>query len=313
MERTCSVLLHKPVEVVGPEARAAAAALAACGDYCLLGTGQRLALLRGLVDAALAGDVMRDETARKVRRIPTIFCRIQVYNPFCAHALHDAVAGFRAVVQVPLAALAALCNKYIKQAGMLHIRDAIRQYGVVPQVEALADTKLRWPLSRAQAAAIVADVNDAAAYAGALSADEAANLPEEHALLSAPISGRKLAASSSSAAAAVAQRANDHVNLPPSDGDDSTLEEEDEDGAGGRAAGAAAQGAAPPPAAPLGYLSAEDMLHCSLWAAWLEAQRLGQRRALGGDLRGRRYWALGGRGGAWCVFVEWDEGRQWGW
>lgn len=42
--------------------------------------------------------------------------------------------------------------------------------------------------------------------------------------------------------------------------------------------------------------------------------RLGLRRPLGEDLRGRRYWALGGAAGAWRVFVEeGEEGARWGW
>jgi hypothetical protein len=42
-------------------------------------------------------------------------------------------------------------------------------------------------------------------------------------------------------------------------------------------------------------------------------RRLGIRRPLGQDMRGRRYWVMGGAAGAWCVFVEGADGRQWGW
>jgi hypothetical protein len=49
------------------------------------------------------------------------------------------------------------------------------------------------------------------------------------------------------------------------------------------------------------------------WAAWMAAQRLGLRRALGADLRGRRYWCLGREAGAFRVYVEEEEGRLWGW
>jgi hypothetical protein len=41
--------------------------------------------------------------------------------------------------------------------------------------------------------------------------------------------------------------------------------------------------------------------------------RLGIRRPLGQDMRGRRYWVMGGASGAWSVFVEGADGRQWGW
>ena len=61
--------------------------------------------------------------------------------------------------------------------------------------------------------------------------------------------------------------------------------------------------------------------------AWRAARRLGLRRSLGTDARGRRYWALGGGVGAFRLFVEWpcahetDEAaneedrrpREWGW
>ena len=42
-------------------------------------------------------------------------------------------------------------------------------------------------------------------------------------------------------------------------------------------------------------------------------RRLGVRRPIGSDSRRRRYWALGGVAGCWRVYVEWDEGRRWGW
>ncbi len=42
-------------------------------------------------------------------------------------------------------------------------------------------------------------------------------------------------------------------------------------------------------------------------------KRLGCRRPIGNDMRRRRYWALGSLAGAWRVYVEWDEGRRWGW
>jgi len=40
---------------------------------------------------------------------------------------------------------------------------------------------------------------------------------------------------------------------------------------------------------------------------------VGVRRPLGADALRRRYWALGGRAGAFRVYVEEDEGRAWGW
>lgn len=49
------------------------------------------------------------------------------------------------------------------------------------------------------------------------------------------------------------------------------------------------------------------------WAAWTRSWRLGLRRPLGKDVRGRRYWALGGRAGAFRVYVEEMEGKLWGW
>ena len=50
------------------------------------------------------------------------------------------------------------------------------------------------------------------------------------------------------------------------------------------------------------------------WGAWLEAWRLGLRRPLGRDMRGRRYWCLGRRAGAFRVFVEeGKDGELWGW
>lgn len=49
------------------------------------------------------------------------------------------------------------------------------------------------------------------------------------------------------------------------------------------------------------------------WERWMRACRVGLRRSLGTDALRRRYWALGGRAGAFCVHVEEDEGRGWGW
>ena len=49
------------------------------------------------------------------------------------------------------------------------------------------------------------------------------------------------------------------------------------------------------------------------WERWMRACRVGLRRPLGSDMQRRRYWALGGRAGAFCVYVEQDEGRRWGW
>lgn len=49
------------------------------------------------------------------------------------------------------------------------------------------------------------------------------------------------------------------------------------------------------------------------WERWMGACRVGMRRPLGTDAGRRRYWALGGRAGAFRVYVEWDEGRCWGW
>eukprot|EP00955_Chlamydomonas_euryale_P025016 263478-Chlamydomonas_euryale.AAC.1 len=48
------------------------------------------------------------------------------------------------------------------------------------------------------------------------------------------------------------------------------------------------------------------------WLIWLEQHKAGCRRPLGADARRRRYWALGGIAGSWCVFVESDEGAAWG-
>ncbi|KAL4423903.1 hypothetical protein ABPG75_001204 [Micractinium tetrahymenae] len=49
------------------------------------------------------------------------------------------------------------------------------------------------------------------------------------------------------------------------------------------------------------------------WAAWLQQRRLGLRRPLGLDLRGRRYWCFGRQAGAFRVYVEDNEGQSWGW
>ncbi|KAL4434797.1 hypothetical protein ABPG77_005324 [Micractinium sp. CCAP 211/92] len=49
------------------------------------------------------------------------------------------------------------------------------------------------------------------------------------------------------------------------------------------------------------------------WAAWLQQRRLGLRRPLGLDLRGRRYWCFGRQAGAFRVYVEDCEGQNWGW
>lgn len=49
------------------------------------------------------------------------------------------------------------------------------------------------------------------------------------------------------------------------------------------------------------------------WAAWLQQRRLGLRRPLGLDLRGRRYWCFGRQAGAFRVYVEDSEGQAWGW
>ncbi|GMH41171.1 hypothetical protein BSKO_09081 [Bryopsis sp. KO-2023] len=40
------------------------------------------------------------------------------------------------------------------------------------------------------------------------------------------------------------------------------------------------------------------------WMEWLQSCRLGFMKILGEDIRGRRYWAIGGRAGAWRIFVE---------
>ncbi len=48
------------------------------------------------------------------------------------------------------------------------------------------------------------------------------------------------------------------------------------------------------------------------WMQWVGTCRVGWRRPLGYDYQRRRYWLLGGRGGAWRVYVEEDEGRLWG-
>ncbi|KAK9821217.1 hypothetical protein WJX81_001314 [Elliptochloris bilobata] len=49
------------------------------------------------------------------------------------------------------------------------------------------------------------------------------------------------------------------------------------------------------------------------WERWMCACRVGLRRPLGSDMQRRRFWALGGRAGAFRVYVEEDEGRRWGW
>lgn len=49
------------------------------------------------------------------------------------------------------------------------------------------------------------------------------------------------------------------------------------------------------------------------WAAWLQQRRLGLRRPLGLDLRGRRYWCFGRQAGAFRVYVEDNDGQSWGW
>ncbi|GAX74062.1 hypothetical protein CEUSTIGMA_g1512.t1 [Chlamydomonas eustigma] len=50
-----------------------------------------------------------------------------------------------------------------------------------------------------------------------------------------------------------------------------------------------------------------------LWVRWMDTHRLGARKHLGADMRRRRYWALGCYAGCWRVYVEWEEGRRWGW
>ena len=52
---------------------------------------------------------------------------------------------------------------------------------------------------------------------------------------------------------------------------------------------------------------------CEEWVGWMEACRVGWRKALGYDMQRRRYWALGGGTGAWRVYVEEQEGSLWGW
>ncbi|DBB03841.1 TPA: hypothetical protein ACH3X1_012936 [Trebouxia sp. C0004] len=52
---------------------------------------------------------------------------------------------------------------------------------------------------------------------------------------------------------------------------------------------------------------------CEEWVGWMEACRVGWRKALGYDMQRRRYWALGGGTGAWRVYVEEQEGCLWGW
>ena len=49
------------------------------------------------------------------------------------------------------------------------------------------------------------------------------------------------------------------------------------------------------------------------WAAWLQRRRVGLRRPLGIDLRGRRYWCCGRQAGAFRVYVEENDGQSWGW
>ena len=91
----------------------------------------------------------------------------------------------------------------------------------------------------------------------------------------------------------------------------------DEDGRGDAVPKAEPSAAGPRPA----RVGVDD------WVAWRAARRLGLRRSLGTDARGRRYWALGGGVGAFRLFVEWpcahetDEAaneedrrpREWGW
>ena len=52
---------------------------------------------------------------------------------------------------------------------------------------------------------------------------------------------------------------------------------------------------------------------CEEWVGWMEACRVGWRKALGYDMQRRRYWALGGDTGAWRLYVEEQEGCLWGW
>lgn len=52
---------------------------------------------------------------------------------------------------------------------------------------------------------------------------------------------------------------------------------------------------------------------CEEWLGWMGACRVGCRKALGYDVKRRRYWALGGSLGAWRVYVEEAEGTLWGW
>lgn len=49
------------------------------------------------------------------------------------------------------------------------------------------------------------------------------------------------------------------------------------------------------------------------WLEWIHSNRLGLRRALGEDCRGRRYWALGRLSGCFRVYVEAENGHDWGW
>lgn len=51
------------------------------------------------------------------------------------------------------------------------------------------------------------------------------------------------------------------------------------------------------------------------WLAWVRSHRLGLRRAVGADLQGRRYWALGRAAGCFRIYVEEEQegGQRWGW
>lgn len=49
------------------------------------------------------------------------------------------------------------------------------------------------------------------------------------------------------------------------------------------------------------------------WQEWRGSVRAGMRKPLGMDYRRRRYWVLGGRAAAWCIYVEDDGGNLWGW
>lgn len=55
------------------------------------------------------------------------------------------------------------------------------------------------------------------------------------------------------------------------------------------------------PAAPSGPLEAEDP---DFYIKWMDSVKLGMRKPLGTDYRGRRYWAFGANAGAWRVYVE---------